>query len=197
MDRGLGLSNATLIREGVKPVFGPSAGAALYKRELLQDVGLFDERFFSYLEDADLAWRARWRGWQALHNPRATVRHIYSATGVQESPFKRRLLARNRVWTLYKNMPEILLERYAPLIARYDALVMLRGVVARDRHSLRGRLEGASRLKDFALDRRKITTSARVHPDEMARMLAPALSPLQALKYRKRLNWLLASRDEA
>ena len=158
---------------------------------MLKDVGLFDERFFSYLEDADLAWRARWRGWRALHNPRAKVRHIYSATGQQGSPFKRRLISRNRVWTLYKNLPESLLERRGALIARYDLLAVLRGLLLGDRHSIRGRMEAFSRLKDFTLDRRKITTSARSHPDELEQLLAPALTPRQALKYRKRLNYLL------
>ncbi len=196
LDRGLGLSSEVLRVVGVRPVFGASAGAALYRADLLRDVGLFDERFFSYLEDADLAWRARWRGWKALHNPRATVRHIYSATGVQESPFKRRLISRNRVWTLYKNMPEALFRRYAGLIMRYDTLVILRGLLARDRESVKGRFEGLMRLGEFTEDRRKITTCMRVHPDEMAQMLAPALSPLQALKYRKRLNFLLHLKPE-
>src|SRR5437762_5437862 len=81
LDRGLGMLAADLEALGTKPVFGPSAGAALYKSAMLCDVGLFDERFFSYLEDADLAWRARSRGWRALHNPRARVLHEYSATG--------------------------------------------------------------------------------------------------------------------
>jgi hypothetical protein len=189
LDRGLGLPSERLGRE--EAVFGPSAGAALYRRSLLRDVGLFDERFFSYLEDADLAWRARWRGWQAVHNPRARVLHVYSATGGQDSTFKRRHLARNRIWTLYKNMPEALLRRFAPVIGRYEALALLRGVVARDKPSIRGRLEALSRLDEFTLDRRKITTSIRLHPDEMAQLLAPALTPRRALKYRKRLNNIL------
>jgi GT2 family glycosyltransferase len=194
LDRGMGLPVGALEARGVAPVFGASAGAALYKAEMLRDVGLFDERFFSYLEDADLAWRARWRGWRAIHNPNARVRHVYYATGGQESPFKRRHIARNRIWTLYKNLPEVLLRRFWPLIARYDLLALLRGLVVGDRPSVRGRLEALRRLNDFMLDRRKITTSARIHPDEMAAMLAPALSPRLALKYRKRLNFLLASR---
>ena len=195
LDRGMGLAAGDLESSGERPVFGPSAGAALYRAEMLRDVGLLDERFFSYLEDADLAWRARWRGWRALHNPRARVRHVYSATSGQESPFKRRHIARNRIWTLYKNLPEALLRRFWPLIARYDLLVMLRGVVAGDRPSVRGRLEGLRRLSEFTVERRKITTSARVHPDEMAAMLSPALPPHLALKYRRRLNFLLSSRS--
>jgi GT2 family glycosyltransferase len=191
LDRGVGLPSAMLEEKGEVAVFGPSAGAALYKSVLLSDVGLFDERFFSYLEDADLAWRARWRGWQAVHNPRARVTHVYSATGGQESPFKRRHIARNRVWTLYKNMPEVMLRGNAWAIGRYEALVLLRGLVAGDRPSVRGRMEGLFKLREFTEDRRKITTSARLHPDEMTCLLAPALSPRRALKYRKRVNYLL------
>ena len=196
LDRGLGLQSEVLERQGGRPVFGPSAGAALYRADLLRDVGLFDERFFSYLEDADLGWRARSRGWRALHNPGARVRHVYSATGGHESPMKKVLASRNRVWTLYKNMPEVLLRRNWPVILRYDSLVMLNALRNGDRNVIRGRLEGLSRLSEFTTDRRKVTTAARVHPDEMDGMLSPALSPRQALKYRKRLNGLLRSRPE-
>ena len=70
LERGMGLPAAEVEQAGTRPVFGATAGAALYRAAMLKDVGLFDERFFSYLEDADLAWRARWRGWRALHNPR-------------------------------------------------------------------------------------------------------------------------------
>jgi GT2 family glycosyltransferase len=191
LDRGVGMASARLEEIGVRSVFGPSAGAALYTSDMLRDVGLLDERFFSYLEDADLAWRARSRGWQALHNPRAKVRHEYSATGGHNSPLKRTLTSRNRVWLLYKNMPEALLRRHWATIARYDALAVLHAVARRDRHLIGGRLEALSRMAEFTEERRKITTSARLHPDEMDEMLAPALSPRQVLKYRQRINRLL------
>lgn len=191
LDRGLGLPSSSFEYVGTRPVFGPSAGAALYSAALLRDTGSFDERYFSYLEDADLAWRARWRGWRAVHNPFARVRHIYSATGGQESPFKRRHIARNREWTIYKNLPAPLLARCLPAILRYDLLALLRGLLANDRASIQGRIEGWRTLPRFTEDRRKITTSARVHPSEMLDFLAPALSPRHALKYRKRINHLL------
>jgi GT2 family glycosyltransferase len=192
LDRGLGMRAAGLEKLGTKPVFGASAGAALYKRAMLCDVGLFDERFFSYLEDADLAWRARSRGWRALHNPRARVLHEYSATGGQNSPFKKGLVSRNRVWLLYKNMPEALLRRYWPSILRYDLLAVSLSLVNGDRYLPRGRLQALRGLSRFTEDRRKILTSARLHPDEMGAMLAPALSPRQTLKYRRRLARLLS-----
>jgi GT2 family glycosyltransferase len=192
LDRGMGMRSADLEKAGTRPVFGPSAGAALYKSSMLCDVGLFDERFFSYLEDADLAWRARSRGWRALHNPRARMLHEYSATGGQNSPFKTTLVSRNRVWLLYKNMPEVLLRRYWPTIARYDLLAVGHSLFNGDRYLLRGRLQALRGLSRFTEDRRKILTSARLHPDEMATMLSPALSPRQTLRYRRRLARLLA-----
>ncbi len=61
-------------------VFGASAAAALYRREMIEDVseegGFFDPDFFAYREDADLAWRARLLGWNCLYVPEATAYHI-------------------------------------------------------------------------------------------------------------------------
>ncbi len=56
-------------------VFGGCGAAVAYRREMLEDIGLFDERFGSYLEDVDLAWRARLAGWRCLYVPAALVRH--------------------------------------------------------------------------------------------------------------------------
>ena len=61
-------------------VFGASGAAALYRRQMLEAVSIdgreyFDEDFFAYREDADLAWRAQLLGWKALYSPRAVARH--------------------------------------------------------------------------------------------------------------------------
>ncbi len=191
LDNAMGARASALAGGGVRSVFGASAGAALYRAEMLRGVGLFDERFFSYLEDADLAWRARWHGWRAVHNPGARAKHEYSATGGHNSPFKTALISRNRVWLLYKNMPEVLLRRYLPEILRYDVLAALYALSRGNRHLLRGRIDGLRGLRRFTTDRRKSLTSARIHPDEMASLLAPALSPAAALRYRRRLDALL------
>ncbi|NJK81046.1 MAG: glycosyltransferase family 2 protein, partial [Chloroflexaceae bacterium] len=87
LDVWLGRTLDTLPAAPVE-VFGASGGLALLRRELLDDIGLFAEDFFNYLEDADLAWRARLRGWRTVVAPAARARHVYSASG---SPFKQRL----------------------------------------------------------------------------------------------------------
>ena len=192
LDRGLGWPTARLPRAAARPVFGPSGGAALYRAALLRDIGGFDERFGSYLEDVDLAWRARLLGWGAAWAPQAIVRHAVSATAGQESPFKNHLLARNRLWTIAKNMPTGLLLRWAPLIARYDGLALAYAVLRRDLAIIRGRLDALRGLGPILRARRDLQARRRCSDRALAALLAPALSPRQALRARTRLNALLA-----
>ena len=86
-------------------VFFPSACAALYSKKMLDEIGLFDESFFAYYEDADLGLRARLAGWKCLFLPRAIVYHEYSGTAGAYSPLKAYLVERNRIWMVTKNFP--------------------------------------------------------------------------------------------
>ncbi|MGZ7160822.1 MAG: glycosyltransferase family 2 protein, partial [Methanobacterium sp.] len=65
-------------------IFGCCAGACIYKREALEDVKIddeyFDEDFFAYYEDFDLAFRLRWAGWSAWFCP-SVVYHYKGGTG--------------------------------------------------------------------------------------------------------------------
>src|SRR5205823_2497072 len=58
-------------------VFGGCGASVLYRRSMLDDVGLLDERFFVYYEDLDLAWRARLRGWKFAYEPKSVVYHVH------------------------------------------------------------------------------------------------------------------------
>ena len=87
----------------------PSACAALYRRELLDEVGLFDEDFFLYCEDTDLGLRARWAGWRCRYAATAVVRHHYSSTAQPFSALKAHFVERNRIWVAIKNFPLVLL----------------------------------------------------------------------------------------
>ena len=141
------------VAEALQPgeVFGACAGAALYRRALLETVGGFDERFFAYLEDVDLAWRAQTAGWRCVYVPEARVRHRTSAAFQEGSPRKQRLLGRNKVWLVIKNAP---LEDW-PLILAYDLMAVLYAWIwRRDPNPLRGRLEGWRGIKPFLADRR-------------------------------------------
>jgi GT2 family glycosyltransferase len=167
-DRGGGQSAAAWA-SGPLDVFGACAGAALYRRAMLDEVGGFDEDFFAYLEDVDLACRARWLGWQARYAPAARVYHIHSGTGGEGSAFKTYWLARNKFPMIIKNYPLPQLWQYLPLILLYDGLSLISALPGRQRWSaVRGRLAGW-RAAPGAWRKRR----ARGHPALSAReMLA-------------------------
>lgn len=167
------------------PVFGASGGAAAYRRAALDDAGLFDERFFAYLEDVDLAWRLRLRGWRAAAAPAARVAHAYSATAGADSAFKRYHLARNRVWYLVKNVPGPLWRRCAPAVLWYDAAALLVALARRDGAWLRGRRDGLRALPALLPARRAIQRRRRAGIEELAALLGPRVGPLGVWRARR------------
>jgi GT2 family glycosyltransferase len=90
-------------------VLCPSGCAALYRREMLDETGLFDEDFFLYCEDTDLGLRARRLDWSCRYAAGALVRHHYSRTAGAASALKAYSVERNRLWVALKNFPLILL----------------------------------------------------------------------------------------
>lgn len=87
-------------------VFSACAGAAIYRRAVFHEIGLFDELHFAYLEDIDVGWRAKLYGYDNVYCPDAVVYHVGSGTsGSRYNSFKVRLAARNCIYLNYKNMP--------------------------------------------------------------------------------------------
>ena len=87
-------------------VFSSCAGAAIYTKAVFDEIGLFDESFFAYLEDMDIGYRARLAGYKNLYNPYAKVYHLGSASsGSRHNAFKVELSARNTMYMIRKNMP--------------------------------------------------------------------------------------------
>jgi GT2 family glycosyltransferase len=163
-------------------VFGPCGGAALYRRAMLEEIGLFDEDFFAYLEDVDLAWRGQRAGWRCLYVPGARVLHHHSATGVEGSPFKSFQLGRNKVWLLVKNYPFREMFVYGLIAVLYDWLsVMYAVLIRREVHALRGRLAGLRGVRRMWIKRREIGNSDRWS----AKWFAPLAPPWEIVgRYR-------------
>jgi GT2 family glycosyltransferase len=87
-------------------VFSSCAGAAIYRRQLFEELGYFDEKFFAYMEDVDISYRARIFGYKNIYCSRAEIYHIGSATsGSKYNSFKVKLAAQNNVYVVFKNMP--------------------------------------------------------------------------------------------
>jgi hypothetical protein len=160
--------------EESQEVFGPCGGAALYRRRMLDEIGLFDEDFFAYLEDVDLAWRARRAGWRALYVPAAHVLHHHSATAVEGSPLKSFHLGRNKIWLLVKNYPFREAWHHGFLCLLYDVAAVAYALVARrDLHALYGRLAALPGLRRMWQKRRKEQTTNHFSPAWFAPFRVP------------------------
>ena len=103
-DRGGGESDHGQY-DSAEEVFGPCAGAALYRRSMLDEIGLFDEDFFLFMEDVDLAFRARLSGWKCWYVPTARVVHIHGGTAGFRSDISVYYGNRNLLWYVVKNFP--------------------------------------------------------------------------------------------
>jgi GT2 family glycosyltransferase len=101
-----------------REIFGCYGAAMALRRSALETLGGFDEDYFLFYEETDLAWRAALMGWPSILQPKAVVRHERSMTTVRYSPFKLFYSERNRVRTAVKILPLW----YLPLLPLLTAL---------------------------------------------------------------------------
>ncbi len=165
----------------------PSGSAALYRRAMLEEIGLFDESFFLYCEDTDLGLRAQWAGWGCHYVPGAIVEHRYSHSAGRASPLKAYYVERNRLYTIVKNFPAGMLWA-APFAsaARYfwhaAALMTGRGKAAEYRQEghpaallpflvIRAHLAALFRLPALLTARRSIRAKRRITSTEFRALL--------------------------
>ena len=145
-------------------IFGGCGGAVAYRRAMLDEIGLFDEDLFMYLEDVDLNWRAQLAGYRAVFAPQAVVYHQLSATGggVIASYYT----GRNTILVLAKDLPGFLFRRYwrpiiqAQLKIAFEAARAWRGEAARAR--LKGQLAGLWALPRWLAKRAAVKRSPQV-----------------------------------
>jgi GT2 family glycosyltransferase len=104
-------------------VFAPCAAACLIRADAFREVGGFDERFFCYVEDVDLAFRLRLLGHRCIQVPRAVAMHVGAASADTEgSAFADRCGTRNLIWCFVKCMPGPL---FWPLLPFHIVSVLL------------------------------------------------------------------------
>jgi GT2 family glycosyltransferase len=155
-------------------VFGACGGAAVYRRSLFADIGLFDEELVAYLEDVDLNFRARLAGHRCYYVPTARVYHRQSATG--GGPLASYLCGRNFILVATKDLPGPLIRRFWPrLLARQlalfaEALGHVREPAARAR--IRGQLAAIPALPRFLAKRRSLQQGARASASDILRAIS-------------------------
>jgi GT2 family glycosyltransferase len=157
-------------------VFGACAGAALYRLDAFLDIGGFDERYFCYFEDVDLAFRLRLAGHRCLYVPDAVVYHVGSASMGERSDFTTYHGQRNLVWTYFKDMPGSLFWLYLPqhlllnlmMLVWYSLQGQARAIWKAKWHALKG-------LPRVLKERRRIQKVRRVNVWALRRMMAKGL----------------------
>ena len=154
-------------------VFSACAAAALYRRVMLDEIGLFDEDFVSYCEDGDLSFRAQLAGYRCFYAPDAVVYHIGSAsTGGKRSATATRLGTRNSLSLLVKNLPLSVVPHVLPFFVLGQ---LARFATAAATGSLGAHLEGlAGAWRHLALmlkKRREIQGRKRISDAEVRGLL--------------------------
>ncbi|HXR60853.1 MAG TPA: glycosyltransferase family 2 protein [Solirubrobacterales bacterium] len=151
-----------------REIFGVCGAACLLRREVFDELGGYDERYFSFYEDVDLNVRARIAGRRFEYVPEAVVWHLGNASWTAQAPrpsaWNARLVARNRIATQAKFIPLGAL----PRILAVEVGALLRAARQRRfRATLRGKLEGLRLLPAMLRDRRRLANEgdlARVRP---------------------------------
>jgi GT2 family glycosyltransferase len=180
----------------VEEVLWPDGCAAMYRREMLDQIGGFDEDFFAYADDAELGLRARIAGWSCLYIPRAVVRHHRGATLGVRSSRRLQLIERNRVLLAFKLFPWSLLwlngvYYLTRLAASLWAAVRNRGEVAqfpgirgKVRASLAlltGDFQALRMLPKMLAKRRHVNQIRKLSPREVRKLILRYRIPLKQL----------------
>ena len=177
-------------------VFGACAAAALYRRSVFEEIGLFDEDFFAYCEDGDVSFRAQLAGHRCLYVPGAVVYHVGSvSTGGKRSTTATRLGTRNGLLLLVKNLPRSLVPGYLPSIVLGQLSRLL--VVSLSPGGLRAHLEGlaeARRMLPKMLKKRQRIQGRKKISDAYLKELLGRSSRLAVRSRRRRIRDAVGAR---
>jgi hypothetical protein len=155
-DRGMGEEDLGQYDVGCE-VFGPSGGAALYRRAMLDEIGLFDEDFFAYMEDVDLAFRGQLAGWRCLYVPGAVVRHLHGGTAGFGSDLSVYYGNRNVLWYPVKDFPLGLLISSLPwIVGRSLAVIPYYALRGQGRTILRAKADGLAGVPRMLRKRKEV-----------------------------------------
>jgi GT2 family glycosyltransferase len=170
-----------------RQVLFPTGCAALYRRDMLNEIGLFDERYFLYCEDTDLGLRARWKLWECVFVPDAVAEHRYSQSAGRASALKAYYVERNRLFTIVKNFPwpELAAAPFVSVVRyAWHVVYLLRGrgktaeyqkdggsAAQLPWHVLRAHLALIPELPRLVRERRGIQRHGRMRPKQFRRMM--------------------------
>ena len=169
-------------------VFGACAGAALYRTEMLSDIGVFDEDFFLLYEDVDLNFRAQLKGYKCIYVPEAVVYHVGSGSIGEDTLTSVYYSHRNLEWVYIQNMPDSLIKKTFASHLVYDlAALIFFAAKGRGGIYLKAKWDAMKGIRKALKKRREIQKNKKVL-DEYIWNLLKTEKILPRLTRRLRMN---------
>jgi GT2 family glycosyltransferase len=156
-------------------IFGACAGAALYRRTMLDDIGFFDEDFFLIHEDTDLNFRAQLAGWKVLYVPTALVYHKVRSSIVDMSDIAVYHTIRNRDFVRIKNVPFTVFIRCLPEFVLGAIMEFLYFVIKHGKLRLycRAKYDVLKNFSKMMIKRKAIMKKKRVNDKYIYSLMTP------------------------
>jgi GT2 family glycosyltransferase len=148
-------------------IFSACAGAALYRRSALDDVGVFDDDFFAYAEDLDWGFRAQLAGWSCRYVPDAVSFHIGAGTSARAGDLSRYLTFRNSLWLVMKGFPRAALMRHAHRLALFVLGTAAQAIARRQTAELRALRDAVRGAPNMLRKRRAVQRRRRASLHEL------------------------------
>jgi GT2 family glycosyltransferase len=170
-------------------IFGACAGAALYRKTMIDEIGLFDEDYFLILEDIDLSFRAQLAGWKCLFVPNAVVQHKVNASLKKLGQLSHAHEMRNEKATIMKNVPSRLLLKYLPFYLLEEVVFSFYYNIkdGRLKTYLRGNYEFFRNLPSYMKKRRQVIKLRKVTAGYIDSTLTP-VSPIFKKKFEAKIH---------
>ncbi|WP_035888204.1 glycosyltransferase family 2 protein [Legionella norrlandica] len=160
----------------ISEIFSPCAAAALYHREAFNNAQGFDDHYFCYYEDIDLAFRLWLLGYKGGYVPKAIVEHTGSATTKRHSDFYTYHGHRNLVWTYFKNMPTSLLLFSLPLHILLNVATILLFLCRKQTSIiLKSKIDAIKNLQRVLRQRKIIQKSRKISTFQLLKILNKGL----------------------
>ena len=157
-------------------IFGACAGAALYRKAMLAEIGLFDEDYFLLYEDVDLSFRAQLRGYRCLYVPDAVVCHMATKSIGYDSAKSVYYGHRNLEWTYIKNMPKkLILRTIAPHLLYIIFAFFFFILIGHGRIYLKAKKDALKGLKRSILKRKEVQMYRKVNSNYIWKLLEPEI----------------------
>lgn len=162
-------------------VMSINGGSAIYRKNVIDKLGGFDECFFGYYEDSDLCMRIFVHGWKILYSPNSVVYHAGSASFKKNMYQYHYLLERNRLWFIYKNFPVKEIFNHSVSLIVYEIKFLLRAIIKLKNVKLyfSTRIDAIIGLKKFSKSRKFNIAEYRKNYDNLEKIIKNKIIPIE------------------